>query len=157
VKGWKDFPSTANKEPPPPPRTVFSGHGGFFPENGTTVVPEGTSITFYSEHGSTITDPLGNAVETNQDVSQVFKRYYGPGDTVPNYTLMPPGDLKILGSPTTVTQDTNLSELLKPGMGNTHWAACTYNPDAIGANLRFTLIGIFDETLKQFITIYPTK
>lgn len=134
--------------------TVFSGHGAYFPANGTTVVPEGTEITFYSEHGGTITDSLGNAVETGQDVSQVFQRTYGPGSEIPNYTLQPPEGLSLQGSPLTVTTDTNLSELLQPGMGRVCWAACTYNPYEAAGNLQFGLNGVLDKSTLQYIKLY---
>lgn len=140
--------------PKPKTGTVLSGHGSYHPSSGTTVVPEGTQVTFYSEHGSTITDPLGNAVETGKDVSNVFQRTFGPGDVVPNYTLHPPTGLNIMGSPTTVTQPTNLSDLLQPNMGNVDWAACTYNPSEAGGNLRYGLDGIFDKSTGQYITQY---
>jgi hypothetical protein len=134
--------------------TVFSGHGSYFPVNGTTTIPEGTSITFYSEHGGLITDSLGNAIETGQDVSGVFQRTYGPGSVIPNYTLSPPTGLSILGSPTTVAVDTNLSEMLQPGMGQVNWAACTYNPYEAAGNLSYGLNGILDKSTMQFIKLY---
>lgn len=134
--------------------TVFSGHGAYYPQNRTVIVPEGTQITFYSSHGATITDELGNRIETGQDLSNVFQRTYGPGSVVPNYTLSPPGNLKIMGDPVTVTEDTNLSELLQPDMGKVCWAACTYNPEAAGGNLRYGVQGIFDKSTQQYTTLY---
>ncbi|RUL72506.1 DUF6861 domain-containing protein [Dyella choica] len=134
--------------------TVFSGHGAYYPQNRTVVVPDGTQVTFYSAHGATITDDLGNAIETGQDVSNVFQRTYGPGSVVPNYTLSAPNGLNIMGNPVTVTEPTNLSELLQPGMGKVCWAACTYNPDAAGGNLRFSRDGIFDKSTQQYTTLY---
>lgn len=142
------------REPRKP--TVFSGHGGYNPKNRTLIVPEGTEITFYSAHGASISDDLGNAIETGQDVSNVFQRSYGPGGVIPNYTLVPPDeDLNILGDPVTVTKPTNLSELLKPGMGKVHWAACTHDPGmAATRDLVFTPKGIFDESVEQYTTLY---
>jgi putative adhesin Stv-like protein len=43
---------------------------------------------------------------------------------MPNYTLGPPHGLNIQGNPITVTGDTQLSQLVQPNMGSTHWAAC---------------------------------
>lgn len=54
---------------------------------------------------------------------------FGPGETIPNYTLAPPassggGGCSVFENSTTVGKETALSDLLKPGMGNVHWAAC---------------------------------
>jgi hypothetical protein len=53
---------------------------------------------------------------------------YKAGDQVPDYYLFPPGaplaKLNIKGSPVTVTGPTRLSDVLRPNMGSTHWAAC---------------------------------
>lgn len=129
--------------------TVFSGHGSlrkvgaFFAPRFT--VPEGTTLSVYSRPGYTISNSFGNAIETNTTsaISNARTRYfggliegpaeritYGPGASVPNYTLHPPHDLDVVqipGGPTvqTVTSSTYLSELLKPNMGEVSWAACT--------------------------------
>ncbi|WP_165746099.1 putative adhesin, partial [Mycobacteroides abscessus] len=66
------------------------------------VVPEGTSVTVFGEHGGTITDALGNRIETGQDVAGVFSRTYTAGEEMPNYTLHPPEGLDIQGTPHTV-------------------------------------------------------
>jgi hypothetical protein len=50
---------------------------------------------------------------------------FGPGESVPNYTLMAPSGLNIMSGSTTVEDATRLSDLLKPNMGVCHWAACT--------------------------------
>jgi len=107
-------------------------------------MPDGTSLTTFSKFGSTISDPLGNVIETGGDLSKVYKRTYGPGDRIPNYTLHPPGDLKIKGSPITVDKSTQLSELLKPDMGECRWAACTHNPKAVNADIMYSKDGIID-------------
>jgi RHS repeat-associated protein len=105
---------------------VFSGHGAIAAgDTGMTTVPEGTTLNMYSPHNTTISDALGNKIETgNPAAMYTFK----PGDQVPDYLLFPPGaplsPLNIKGSPVTVTGPTRLSDLLKPNMGNTHWAAC---------------------------------
>jgi RHS repeat-associated protein len=103
---------------------VYSGHGGIRVGDGTPVtVPEGTSLHMYSHHGETISDRLGNKIETG---SPTPVEVYGPGEQLPNYTLFPPDGLNILGTPRnlTVTRPFSLSELLQPNMGNVHWAAC---------------------------------
>ena len=111
---------------------ILSGHGGLVVGDSSpvTIVPQGTSVTFWTEHGSPISDALGNAIETGQNVTlnqfpgAAGAQTYLPGSVVPNYTLFPPTDLTIMGSPTTVTVPTSLSSLLRPGMGNVDWAAC---------------------------------
>jgi hypothetical protein len=111
---------------------ILSGHGGLVVGDSSpvTIVPEGTSVTFWTEHGNPISDALGNAVETGQNVTlnqfpgAAGAQTYLPGSVVPNYTLFPPSGLSIMGSPTTVSVPTSLSSLLRPGMGNVNWAAC---------------------------------
>lgn len=108
------------------PRTVLSGHGEWRARNGNMVIPKGTTFTVYSEHGATISDDLGNVIETGGDVSKVYSKTYLSGDKIPNYTLQPPTGLNIIGDGQTVVRNTNLASLLKPNMGDVHWAACTY-------------------------------
>ena len=119
-------------KPVPNPDTVFSGHGGYVPGSGTTTIPSGTSLTLYSSPGGSISDALGNAIELGQVPSSVFSTTHVPGDVVPNYTLFPPGGLRIMGAPETVSSPAQLSSLLRPNMGPCHWAACTANPAIAG-------------------------
>ena len=92
------------------------------------VVPEGTTITFYAWHGQEISDDLGGAVELQQLDKEQFRVTYHPGDTIPNYALLPPTGLTVFTRPgiksIQVDHPTSLKELLKPGMGAVHWAAC---------------------------------
>jgi hypothetical protein len=125
-------------------RTVFSGHGSYEIGSGITTVPEGTNLTVYSKFGSTISDPLGNVIETNGDLSKVYSRTYGPGDRMPNYTLHPPEGLNVKGTPNTVLKSTPLSDLLKPDMGECHWAACTWNPKAANSDVMYSTSGIIN-------------
>jgi RHS repeat-associated protein len=99
---------------------------------GTMVVPEGTTITFYADFGETISDDLGGAIE-QQKLPKEQKRYtFHPGDVIPNYTLAQPLGLNVTPrrgvSDITVDKPTSLSQLLKPGMGAVHWAACCQDP-----------------------------
>ncbi|MEC4592951.1 MULTISPECIES: putative adhesin [Nitrospirillum] len=130
--------------PPPPRKVILSGHGGY--ESGSVAIPEGTSVTVYSEHGATISDPLGNMIETGQDVSHVYSKTFGPGEVMPDYTLYPPDGLKIMGGQT-VTSPTRLSELLQPNMGDVHWAACTYEACSPAANIMYGTDGIYKEVI----------
>lgn len=50
---------------------------------------------------------------------------YLPGSRVPNYTLRTPDNLTIFQRSLTVDSSTQLSQLLRPGMGHVEWAACT--------------------------------
>ncbi|MBP2324708.1 RHS repeat-associated protein [Kibdelosporangium banguiense] len=104
----------------PDGQTVLSGHGNLN-GNGTVNVPDGTTLHFYSRPQQRITDRLGNAIEMG--FAKPFSSHK-PGDAVPDYTLTKPTGLKIYGKPITVTDATKLSDLLKPGMGDVHWAAC---------------------------------
>ncbi len=108
----------------PDNRYKMSGHGDYFEVNGTVRVPEGTSITTYAEHGSPITGALGNLIETGGDTSRVYSRTFYAGEEIPNYTLFPPRELNIIGTPHTVDRATLLSDLLGPNMGSVDFAAC---------------------------------
>lgn len=102
---------------------VFAGHGEYRYGSGTVVVPEGTSLHVYSPHGSALSQSDGLAIELGGGPTPTG--VFGPGDTVPNYTLMPPSGLTVASGSTTVESSTSLSSLLQPGMGACHWAACT--------------------------------
>lgn len=134
--------------------TVFSGHGNYSPHNGDFVVPNGTSITLYSEHGASISDGLGNVIETGGDVSKVFKQTYEAGSRIPDYTLSKPTGLAIQGSPVTVSKPTQLSDLVKEGMGNCHWAACTFEHGSPNASLIFDKQGVIDQATGKAVKIY---
>jgi hypothetical protein len=116
--------------------SVLSGHGAYDLANGTTTIPENTSFTTWTAHGNSITDELGNAIESGSPITfeqfgdQITgARTYLPGSTVPNYTLFPPDGLNLVGNPTTVEIPTNLSDLLSPNLGNVNWAACLNEVD----------------------------
>jgi hypothetical protein len=87
-------------------------------------------VTIWTEHGNTISNKLGQAIETGGEISvELYPEVIGsqthlPGSYMPEYTLQPPGNLKIAGNPTTVKAETPMSALVKPGMGNVKWAAC---------------------------------
>ncbi|MBU8809937.1 hypothetical protein KL953_13705 [Mycolicibacterium goodii] len=108
----------------PDGRYKISGHGDYNSGNGTVVVPEGTSVTVYGEHGSPITQSLGNLIESGGDTSRVYKKTYYAGEEMPNYTLLPPDEMNIVGTPHTVDRATTLSDLLHPNMGSVDFAAC---------------------------------
>ncbi|MFD4725801.1 putative T7SS-secreted protein [Streptomyces seoulensis] len=108
--------------------TVFAGHGFIESGAGEIVVPKGTSITFYVEHGERIPGLNGLTVERGV-YPEGYSHTLHEGATIPNYTLAPPtasggGTFSVFENSTTVAERTKLGELLKPGMGNVHWAAC---------------------------------
>ncbi|MFI1524232.1 RHS repeat domain-containing protein [Kitasatospora cineracea] len=105
--------------------TVLHGHGSWRPENGTTVVPDGTSVAFYGEHGYTISRQEGMTISGPGGPRKEPVQVAGPGEAIPNYTLSPlgPGFTFREGS-TVVEENTLLSDLLEPNMGTCHWAAC---------------------------------
>lgn len=137
----------------PDGRIKFSGHGGWDPRDGYATVPEGTSFTVYGEHGSTISDRLGNLIETGGDTSRVYSNTFHAGERVPDYTLHPPDGLDIKGSPLTVSEPTRISDLLRPHQGDVDFAACPFD-DAAPVNKMYDVGGIVDETTGDFTKIY---
>lgn len=104
-------------------RTVLSGHGWIEAgDESVTTIPEGTCVSFYCAHGETISDSLGNSIETGHAPTPV--EVARGGDVVPDYYLGPPDGLTIKGNPTTVETPTRLSDLLRENMGACDWAAC---------------------------------
>ncbi len=107
---------------------VFAGHGFIKPNAGDITVPEGTSISFYVQHGDQLPGLNGLTVERGVYPGGYVETFH-PGDIIPNYTLGPPaptggGGFSVFENSTTVAQRTSLGELLESGMGNVHWAAC---------------------------------
>ncbi|MER6681372.1 putative T7SS-secreted protein [Streptomyces olivaceoviridis] len=107
---------------------VFAGHGYIESGAGEIVVPEGTSISFYVQHGEQLPGLNGLTVERGVYPGGYSETFHA-GDRIPNYTLAPPvssgaGGFSVFENSTTVGQRAQLGELLEPGMGNVHWAAC---------------------------------
>ncbi|MEY8018169.1 putative adhesin [Mycobacterium servetii] len=132
-----------------PGRQTISGHGSYDPDNGLFVVPKGSSITTFAEHGSTITDSLGNLIETGGDTSGVYSKTFYAGESIPNYTIHPPDGLNILGSPLTVAKSTLISALIHEGMGDIDLAVCTYDPFNPSGKT-YHLTGIYDRLNNKF-------
>ncbi|MEZ0349403.1 putative adhesin [Mycobacterium sp. pR1184] len=124
--------------------TTISGHGSYTPENGDALVPAGTTVMAYADHGSTITDALGNLIETGGDTSSVYSKTFAPGESIPNYTVHPPDGLNIMGKPLTVSVPTLLSDLLKEDMGKVHLAFCPFD-EASPTNKLYDVKGIWNE------------
>jgi hypothetical protein len=130
-------------------RHTISGHGYYDPDHGKTIVPQKTTVTVYGEHGSSITDELGNLIETGGDTSGVYSKTFCQGESVPDYTIYPPDGLNIMGDPQTVLTPTRLSELLTEDMGDVHLAICTFDPTSPTGKL-YDVKGIFDEKANVF-------
>jgi hypothetical protein len=107
-------------------------------------VPPGTTITVYAEHGSIISDSLGNLIETGGDTSGVYSETFLPGEPIPDYTIYPPDGLNIMGTPQTVAHPTRLSELINEDMGPVDLAVCTYDASCPSGKA-YDVDGIFDE------------
>jgi hypothetical protein len=130
---WQDddgryYASRVLKGGRPDGESVLAGHGYIEVGAGEIAVPQGTSISFYVEHGERIPGLNGVAVEGGVYPGVAVEKF-GPGDRIPNYTLAPPepkgpGGFTVYENSTTVAQRTMLTELLKPDMGDVHWAAC---------------------------------
>ncbi|HYB81524.1 MAG TPA: NAD(+)--arginine ADP-ribosyltransferase [Mycobacterium sp.] len=130
-------------------RTTISGHGAYYPDDGHMTVPRGTTITVYAEHGSSITDELGNLIETGGDTSHVYSRTFHPGEQIPNYTIYPPDGLNIMGAPQTVTNPTRLTELIDEEMGTVHLAICPFD-ETSPTGIIYDVDGTFDQSTGVF-------
>ncbi|WP_181763957.1 putative adhesin [Streptomyces albidus (ex Kaewkla and Franco 2022)] len=111
----------------PDGETVFAGHGYLREGAGTATVPPGTTLDFYVMEGEKLPGLHGLSVERGVYPGPAVESF-GPGDEVPNYTLAPPQSASkqfcVYENSTTVAAPATVSDLLRPGMGNVHWAAC---------------------------------
>ncbi len=137
-------PTVVDPEATEGDRHKISGHGGYNPADGHINVPRGTTITVYAEHGSTITDALGNLIETGGDTSGVYSHTFLPGEAIPDYTIYPPDGLNIMGTPQTVLNPTRLRELVGEKMGPVDLAVCPYDATCPTGKL-YHVDGIFDQ------------
>ena len=137
----------------PDGRIKFSGHGSYNPADGEVVVPQGSTVTIYGEHGSKITDALGNLIETGGDASHVYSRTFHSREPMPDYTLHPPHGLDVQGTPYTVAEPTKLSQILSENMGDIDFAACVYD-GASPTNMVYDVDGIYDEVQGTYTHIY---
>jgi RHS repeat-associated protein len=113
---------------------ALAGHGELRPGSGDFIIPNGTSLTLWTQEGKGITDGLGKLVEMGDYASIAANpvmasavtgaRTVLPGGRVPNYFLTAPNGLNIMGASRTVEDATPLSNLLGPSMGPWDWAAC---------------------------------
>lgn len=115
------------------------------------MIPDGTSLTIYSRRDVRIPERMGQLIEAGDDeglrllalqdrrVMQLMSGEWSaalgqtevgaatwlPGAVVPDYYLKAPSALTIFRNSFTVEAPTQLSKILKPGMGHMDWAACT--------------------------------
>ncbi|WP_156687674.1 putative adhesin [Mycobacterium sp. Marseille-P9652] len=112
-------------------------------------MPKGASVTIFAKHGSAITDALGNLIETGGDTSGVYSDTFNAGESMPNYTIHPPDNLNIMGTPQTVTEPTLLSELIRENMGPVDLATCTLDPTR-PTYMLYHVTGIYDKWEGKF-------
>ncbi|MEU1784128.1 putative adhesin [Streptomyces abikoensis] len=112
----------------PDGQTVLAGHGYLRRGAGEMTVPPGTTISFYVPHGDLLPGLNGLTVEAGIYPGG-YVETFRPGETIPDYTLDAPaagmgGGFSVFEKSTTVSERTPLSQILKPSMGDVHWAAC---------------------------------
>jgi hypothetical protein len=67
---------------------VVDAHGGFFFENRSFTVPAGVTLYFYSDHGSSVTDPGQGAIKLARNHSQkICREKISGGQSCHNYIL----------------------------------------------------------------------
>ncbi|HWS91053.1 MAG TPA: NAD(+)--arginine ADP-ribosyltransferase, partial [Mycobacterium sp.] len=147
--GALQSPDSSIEYPDAEPRTTISGHGAYYPDDGYMTVPQGTTLTVYAEHGSSITDELGNLIETGGDTSRVYSHTFYPGEQIPNYTIYPPDGLTVMGTPQTVMNPTRLTELVNEEMGDVHLAICPFDESA-PTGIIYDVDGVFDQSTGVF-------
>ncbi|TMP72020.1 sugar-binding protein [Pseudoalteromonas sp. S1609] len=132
-------------------RVVFAGHG-IIDETKSAIVPVGSTLTVYAFNGATITDDLGQLIESGGSLnSNVYKKVYVAGDVIPGYVLLDnPGDIELLDSSVQVSKPTDISELLAENVGDCHWAACASIFGHENENVIHHTEGIFKKESNKF-------
>lgn len=82
---------------------VLSGHGSWDAATPDFKVPKGTKVHLYCQHGNTVLDEIGGLIETGVPVEPASIRT--GRNTIIDYTLHPPNDLDVHGTPVAVTQN----------------------------------------------------
>ncbi|MFE8070094.1 hypothetical protein QQM79_03460 [Marinobacteraceae bacterium S3BR75-40.1] len=129
----------------------LSGHGAYFRDSGTVVIPDGTYLTS-PRPGMTLDDEVAGYMERddwlqlsiqsnkNSKLSKLFAAQiegmttWLPGAEIPNYQFFHPaaGDpIKVYKNSTTIRDNMPLSNILEKDQGRISWVACTqyYNMD----------------------------
>ncbi|MFC6064839.1 putative T7SS-secreted protein [Streptomyces ochraceiscleroticus] len=101
---------------------VISGHGYYEFGAGDMTVPAGTWLKFYVEDGKRLSDAIGHEIEVggNRTPFETF----GPGKSLPDYTVDVPKNLNISSKSITVNAPTRLSDIVTEGMGAVHVVIC---------------------------------
>jgi hypothetical protein len=131
---------------------ALGGDGAYYPriDPPTATIPEGTTLTRWTEHNKTLESTIGLLVETGDydTIARIFNEYhlspngstryqemltgaqsFLPGAEVPNYVHLPPSPkVSIRANTTSTAKPTPLSEILEPNMGHIDWAVCTEIP-----------------------------
>ncbi|MFE3737043.1 RHS repeat domain-containing protein [Streptomyces sp. NPDC059134] len=94
---------------------------------GDAQIPSGTWAYFYVDDGIGLRQSVGLAVEQGKKIKP--SEIVAPGRTLPNYTVAPGHDLRMMNGSITVSKDTLLSQILKPNMGPVHLAICRKHCD----------------------------
>jgi hypothetical protein len=135
-------------------RVVMSGHGAWWPTDGSIPVPKGITIYFYVRHGDLTANAIGMAVENrfSSSAPPTPVDTYTEGQQVYNYRLSFGSRLDLQGSLNTykfdwitvdqVDRQIPLSVLLKDlrcaPPCEIHWAACReIKTDTIGKNDKY--------------------
>ncbi|MBZ4014188.1 hypothetical protein CCS38_00055 [Streptomyces purpurogeneiscleroticus] len=101
---------------------VISGHGYYEFGAGDMTVPSGTWLKFYVEDGKRLSDAVGYEIEVGG--TRAPFETYGPGKTLPDYTVDVPKNLNISSKSITVNSPTRLSDIVTDGMGAVHVVIC---------------------------------
>ncbi|GKQ37326.1 ricin-type beta-trefoil lectin domain protein [Streptomyces sp. A012304] len=104
--------------------TVYAGHGYHGQNSRQMMVPQGTTLHFYIPHNMKLNDSVGKAVEKGGPDAPSPVESFGPGSILPDYIIAPPTNLNIMGGSRTVTEATNISNVISQGMGDVHMAIC---------------------------------
>ncbi|UIX32034.1 putative adhesin [Streptomyces sp. GQFP] len=102
--------------------TVIAGHGYYVRGDGDATVPTGTWVKFYVEDGKKLKDSIGFSVETGANIPPT--ETFGPGRSIPDYTVDVPDNLNISSRSISVSEPTKLSDILEPNMGACHVVIC---------------------------------
>ncbi len=111
----------------PDGQAVVAGHGWYVRGTGDTDMPSGTWGYFYVADGVGLRQSVGLAIEQGKKIKPT--EIVGPGKSLPDYTVAPGSDLRMLSGSITVSKETLLSEILKPHMGPVHLAICRKHCD----------------------------
>ncbi len=113
---------------------ALAGHAWYDGVAGRTVIPERTTLTFWTKDGTRLNDAIGRMVERGDyariaRTPQLLRQIEGaqsmlPGSYILDYTVSAPSGLNVMSRSRIVYQPTLLSDILRPGMGHIDFAMC---------------------------------